>query len=325
MNELSEKTSEIRIKEKFTSSDWYKNIVSYLLTLKCPSDLSPSKARTLKLHVVKYCIFESQLYWKDPLGFLLVCLVEYETEKVISEFHEGVCGGHHAWRAVAYKILRAGYYWPKLFSDVNAKVRACNPCQLFMGKHKLPALPLVLVKTGAPFQQWGLDFIGKINPHSSAQQKWILTATDYFTKWVEAIPTRRETDSMVIYFLEEIILSRFGCPRKIVTDNAQDFKSMAMISFFQNYNIVLSHSTAYYPQGNGLVESSNKSLINIIKKVLNENKKSWHVHLKYALWENRIGTKKSIGTSPFQMVYRTDMVLPINLSLPVMKLWQDEK
>jgi hypothetical protein len=63
--------------------------------------------------------------------------------------------------------------------------------------------------------------------------------------------------------------------------------------------------------------------MNIIKKVLMENKKAWHVHLKYALWENRIDTKKSIGMSPFQMVYGTDVVLPINLSLPVMKLWKD--
>ena len=72
-------------------------------------------------------------------------------------------------------------------------------------------------------------------------------------------------------------------------------------------------------------KSSNKSLITIIKKVLNENKKSWHVHLKYDLWENWIGTKNSIGTSPFQMVCETDVVLPINMALPVMKLWQDEK
>ena len=48
------------------------------------------------------------------------------------------------------------------------------------------------------------------------------------------------------------------------------------------------------------------------------------MHLKYALWKNQIGTKKSIGTSPFQMVYGTDVVLPINLALPIMKLWQDE-
>ena len=85
----------------------------------------------------------------------------------------------------------------------------------------------------ATFQQWGLDFIGKINPHSSAQHKWILTATDYFTKWVDVIPTRKATDSVVMDFLEENILSRFGCPRNIVTDNAQAFKSMAMVNFFQ--------------------------------------------------------------------------------------------
>jgi hypothetical protein len=51
------------------------------------------------------------------------------------------------------------------------------------------------VKIEAPFQQWGLDFIGEIHPQSSAQNKWILNATDYFTKWVEAIPTRNATDS----------------------------------------------------------------------------------------------------------------------------------
>jgi transposase InsO family protein len=141
---------------------------------------------------------------------------------------------------------------------------------------------------------------------------------------VEAIPTKRAIDSVVIDFLEENILSRFSCPRKIVTDNAQAFKSMAMISFCQKYNIVLGHSIAYYPQGNGLTKSSNKSLVNIIMKVLNENKRSWHVHLKYALWENHISTKRSIGISPSQMVYGTDVVLPINLALPVMNLWQDQ-
>jgi hypothetical protein len=95
----------------------------------------------LKLHAVKYCIIEGQLYWKDPLGFLLLCLTEPETEDVINEFHKGACGGDHAWRATTYKILRAGYYWPKLFTDVNTKARACNPCQLFSGKKNLPALP----------------------------------------------------------------------------------------------------------------------------------------------------------------------------------------
>jgi hypothetical protein len=83
----------------------------------------------------------------------------------------------------------------------------------------------------------------------------------------------------------------------------------------------LGHSTTYYPQGNGLAKSSNKILMRIIKKVLIGNKKAWNIHLKYALWENKIDTKKSIGMSPFQLVYGTNVIIPINFSLPVMKLW----
>jgi hypothetical protein len=115
---------------------------------------------------------------------------------------------------------------------VNARVKACNSCQLFSAKKNLPSFPLIPVKVEAPFQQWGLDFIGEIHPQSSAQHRWILTTNDYFTKWVEAIPSQNDTDLVVIKILEENILARFGCPRKIVIDNDQDFKSIAMINFY---------------------------------------------------------------------------------------------
>jgi hypothetical protein len=141
-----------------------------------------------------------------------------------------------------------------LFTNVNAKVRTCKQCQLFAGKQNLHALPLVPDKVEAPFQQSSLDFIGKIHPRSSSQHKWILTSTDYFSKWVEVIPTRNAIDSVVINFLQENILARFGCPIKIITNKAQAFKSVAMIKICQKYNIILGHSTTYYPRGNGLVE-----------------------------------------------------------------------
>eukprot|EP00253_Pinus_taeda_P022756 PITA_22756 len=155
----------------------------------------------------------------------------------------------------------------------------CNP----HGKRKLLPFPLKPISTEKTFQQWGLDFIGEIHPSSSGQHKWILTATDYFTKWIEAIPCRQANESTFIQFLERNILSRFGCPEKIIIDNAVAFKCKKMINFCHKYHITLGHSTAYYPQGNGLVESSNKSLINIIKKFLEENKKNWLRKLTNAL------------------------------------------
>ena len=66
---------------------------------------------------------------------------------------------------------------------------------------------------------------------------WIITTTDYFTKWIEAIPTRSATDTVIIKFLLENIISRFDWPHKLVTDNAQAFKSAKLENFFQNYNI----------------------------------------------------------------------------------------
>lgn len=122
-----------------------------------------------------------------------------------------------------------------------------------------------------PFRQWGIDFIGEIHPPSSGQHKWILTATDYFTKWVEAILARNATDTVIIKLMEENIISRFGCLSRMVTDNAQAFKSTKFVSFCQQYNITLSHSTTYYPQGNGLEKSSNKTLVRALKKAINEN------------------------------------------------------
>ena len=175
----------------------------------------------------------------------------------------------------------------------------------------------------APFQQWGLDFIGEIHPASSGHHRWILTETDYFTKWIKEIPTIQATDALIISFLENKILSRFGFPNKLITDNAASFKSKRMLEFCHKYHIIFGHSTTYHPQGNGLAESSNKSLVNIIKKLMEINKKSWHKKLVHALWADRVSQKKSIGMSPFELVYGVDTVFPASLAAPVVKLLQE--
>ena len=81
----------------------------------------------------------------------------------------------------------------------------------------------------------------------------------------------------------------------------------------------LGHSTSYYPQGNGLAESSNKSLVKIIKKLLEDNKKSWHTKLVHVLWANRLTLNKSIGMSPYQLVYGTDAIFPTSLGVSVIR------
>jgi hypothetical protein len=201
-------------------------------------------------------------------------------------------------------------------------VRACIKCQRFSGKKQLKYFPLKPVVVVEPFQQWGLEFIGEIHPSSSGHHRWIVTTNDYFTKWIEVIPTKSDSHKVIINFLEDII-ARFGCPSRIVTDNDTSFSYEPLVRFCEQFEISLVHSTPYYPQGNGLAESSNKILIKLIKILLEDNKKVWDSKLEFSLWDDRVTTKKSLGTSPFQLVYGIEVVFPTQLALPVAKLFQD--
>jgi hypothetical protein len=222
------------------------DIIYGLQKLQSPLGLSKTQAGSIKIKATKFCIIDEYLYWKDPRGVLLNFLLEEEAKEKMQEFHKGYCGGHLYWKTTTHKILRDGFYWPTLFLDTYKEISTCYECQIFEGKKKFFPLQLNPISIEAPFQQWGLDFIGEINLTSSGKHRWILTTTYYFTKLIEVVPTTKATNVVIIDFLINNILSRFGCPRKIVTDNAKAFTSSKLAKFCSDYNIILSHSTTYY-------------------------------------------------------------------------------
>jgi len=73
-------------------------------------------------------IVEGSLYWKDPIGILLLCSTEEEFTGKIKDYHEGLCGGHYSWKMTAHKILQERFYWPTLFCDTYKFVRICYKC-----------------------------------------------------------------------------------------------------------------------------------------------------------------------------------------------------
>lgn len=76
-------------------------------------------------------------------------------------------------------------------------------------------------------------------------------ATDYFNKWIEAIPTKKATSKVVIEFLMHNVITRFGVPVKLIMDNAMSFGSEEFTTFFTSHGIIMSYSSPYHPQGNG--------------------------------------------------------------------------
>ena len=111
-------------------------------------------------------------------------------------------------------------------------------------------------------------------------------------------------------------MTRFGVPISLVFDNATHFSSIRLTVFAHEKGIKLHYSENYYPQGNGLAESTNKNLIRILKKSVIENQRSWHSALPNALWADRVTPKTSLGVSPYTIFYGKETIIPPNIMLP---------
>ncbi|RVW43348.1 Pol polyprotein [Vitis vinifera] len=112
-----------------------------------------------------------------------------------------------------------------------------------------------------------MDIVGPL-PAAPAQKKFLLVATDYFSKWVEAEAYASIKDKDVTKFVWKNIVYRFGIPHTIITDNGPQFDSIAFQNFYSELNIRNSYSTSRYPQSNGQAEATNKTLITALKKRL---------------------------------------------------------
>jgi hypothetical protein len=164
-----------------------------------------------------------------------------------------------------------------------------------------------------PFRDWTTNLIGQIYPPSSKGHKFMLVATDYFTKWVEAIPIKTVTSGNMIDFANEHIIYRFGIPQTITTDQGSQFTSGEFKKYANSLGIKLLNSSSYYAQANRQAEAANKGIIKLIKRKIDKNPKRWHTVLNEALWAYKMACHRATKVSPYKLVYGHDVVLPWEL------------
>ena len=129
-----------------------------------------------------------------------------------------------------------------------------------------PYPPTELIEPSWLFHTQGLNFVGPINLPSNGYI-WILVATKYFTKQVEAIPLRKATSGVMANFIKENIIVWFKVPHRIISDNGTPFVNKKVSKMLEFYQVKHHRSLPYYPQGNGQAKATNKTLIKIISKI----------------------------------------------------------
>jgi len=149
---------------------------------------------------------------------------------------------------------------------------------------------------------------------------YILAAIDYFSKWATTIVLKEVKKENVVDSIRTHIISRYGVPRYIVTDNGKPFVNKLMSSPCEKFKFSQHKSSIYNAPANDLVAAFNKILCKLLKKVVSKSKRGWHKMLGEVLWMYQISYRTLTQSTPYARVYGVEAVLPLEIQIPSLRI-----
>lgn len=226
---------------------------------------------------------------------------------VLESLHDDVFAGHFGVkRTVARVKLR--YYWPGYLRDIEEWCKTCMACQRRKNPQSRNVAPMRSIETGqGPFEQIALDIL-KL-PRTRRGNQFVLLVEDYFSKWVEAFPLKRTIAPSVAQCVLNGWISRFGCPYSILSDQGSEFTSELFMCLSESMQVKKLRTTPYHPRTDGMVERSNRTLIDVLSKYA-EKDPDWDLRLPLALFAVRTSEHATTGFSPFLLTYGKEAKIP---------------
>ncbi|RWS25296.1 pol polyprotein-like protein, partial [Leptotrombidium deliense] len=260
----------------------------------------------------EYTVIDDVLYRRafKPTPRLLLCIPETLIDDVLYALHDDPIGGHLGYKKTLKKFNER-FYIKNANHYVLTYVNSCMDCQT---KNKPPLSPAGLlnpIAVGEPGEIWGIDILGPF-PMSDAGNKYVIVATDHFTKHVEcrAVPSAKSWN--VAKFCIEDILCVHGAPKRLISDRGLAFLANTSKNIYEIMNTKHVKTTAYHPQTNGTTEASNKNVARMLSQFADKNQKTWDYALPMVKLAYNTSVHSSTGYSPYYLMHGRDARLPID-------------
>nr|GEV43377.1 reverse transcriptase domain-containing protein [Tanacetum cinerariifolium] len=181
---------------------------------------------------------------------------------------------------------------------------------------KLPHPTTVKDSSGPPSTRMPMSLSRTVTRANDKEKfhnnKYILVAVDYLSKWVEAKALPTNDAGSVCKFLKSLF-ARFGAPRAIISDRGTHFCNDQFAKVMLKYAVTHRLSTAYHPQISGQVEVSSRGLKRILERTIGKKRASWSDKLDDTLWAFCTAYKTPIRCTPYKLVYGKAFHLSIEL------------
>lgn len=227
--------------------------------------------------------------------------------EALREAHDDPQAGHLGVEKT-YQRLGVAYFWPNMFREVARYVKRCDICQRTKVEQAGPAGLMGQRVIEGPWTVVAADIMGPF-PRSKAGHQYVLVAQDLFTKWVECSALRAANGHKICEILEDVI-SRWGAPRFLLTDNGTEFVNRTLKAFADRHGITHTTIPPYHPQANP-VERVNRVLKTMIVAFLERDHREWDQHLKNFRFAYNTAHHSSIGASPAFLNLGREL-LPVN-------------
>ncbi|XP_019259750.1 PREDICTED: uncharacterized protein LOC109237819 [Nicotiana attenuata] len=139
---------------------------------------------------------------------------------------------------------------------------------------------------------------------------------------VEAGSYQKIGEREVVDFLWGKIICKFGISKEIACDNGPQFIGAKITKFLEDLKLKRITSSSYHPSTNGQAKSTNKVIIQNLKKILEVAKGKWPEELPGVLWAYRTTAKSSTAETPFSLVYGAEALIPIEVGVPTLRYYQ---
>ncbi|UYV61126.1 K02A2.6-like, partial [Cordylochernes scorpioides] len=230
---------------------------------------------------------------------------------VLREVHSGASGSHFGVTKTLRKV-RERFYWVYCREDVENWCRRCTTCAASKGPQTRSRGKMREYNVGAPFERIAIDVAGPF-PVTEDGNKYLLVAMDYFTKWPEVYAIPNQEAATVARVLVDNLICRFGVPLELHSDQGRNFESEIFRELCQVLGIWKTRTTPLHPQSDGMVERFNKTMVEHLSKVVEQNQRDWDRRLPLFLMAYRAAIHETTGQTPAKVMFGRELRLPCDL------------